>query len=119
MGLSYTSLEKKDANNNYAGPQDRENRFVDNLMAAKSNGYDIKKSYGIKKYRTHAPGVKSVYGKKQKRPFIPTWCKFCGAAVTYGSISKARLRAAGPAWIDTCDSCTANPDVSKEAKVYV
>lgn len=43
--------------------------------------------------------------KRSKGGFVPTTCRQCGSPVSYETISKDRLRAAGPRWIDTCDEC--------------
>ncbi len=86
----------------YVDPKTREDRLVGNLITAKS-GYGTipaRKNYRL------AGKTSPAYGKRRKRPFVPTWCKFCGAAVAYGTISKMRLRSA-TAWIDTCDGCAA------------
>jgi len=116
MSLAYSSSEKK-VDKNYVTAEQKENNLMNGLMAGKS-GYLI--SAGYKKPRRRAPArTQSIYGKKQKRVFVPTACKFCGAAVAYGTISKSRLRAAGSTWIDTCDSCAVNPDVANTAKIYI
>ncbi|MBI2085003.1 MAG: hypothetical protein HYT71_00650 [Candidatus Aenigmarchaeota archaeon] len=115
MGLAYSSEEKKNEKN-YVTPQDKENVLVGSLMS-RTNGYKI--AIGYRKAKTRAPRKLNVYGKKPKRTFVPTQCKFCGAEVSYGSISKSRLRAAGSTWIDTCDSCAVTPDVAQEVKIYV
>ncbi len=113
MGMSYSSEEKKDGKN-YVTPQDKEKALVGRLMS-RANGY--KTAIGYAKPR--AAKKTSVYGKKQKRTFVPTQCKFCGSEVSYGSVSKSRLRAAGATWIDTCDACAVSPDVAQEVKIYV
>ncbi|MBI4167642.1 MAG: hypothetical protein HY515_01660 [Candidatus Aenigmarchaeota archaeon] len=115
MGLAYSTEKKSDKN--YVTIEQRENKLVEGLITVKSNGYAA--GLGYKKAKTRPPRTKSIYGKKQKRIFVPTQCKFCGAEVSYASISKSRLRAAGSTWIDTCDSCSANPDVAQSAKVYI
>ncbi len=114
MGLAY-STEKK-TGKNYVTTEQKENGLVEGLIAVKSNGYAA--ALGYNKPKTRVPITKSVYGKKQKRVFVPTQCKFCGSEVSYASTSKSRLRAAGSTWIDTCDSCSANPDVAQNAKIY-
>ncbi|MBI1972042.1 MAG: hypothetical protein HYS53_01955 [Candidatus Aenigmarchaeota archaeon] len=116
MGPAYSSAENK-GDKNYVTAEQKENKLVEGLIVARPNGYAV--AIGYKKPRTRAPRTKGIYGRKQKRVFVPTQCKFCGAAVAYGTVSKSRLRAAGSTWIDTCDSCSANPDVAKDAKIYV
>lgn len=115
--MAYSSVEQK-GDKNYVTPEQKENRLVQGLITVRLRGYSA--SLGYKKAKTRPPPrTKSIYGKKQKRVFVPTSCKFCGAAVSYDTISKSRLRAAGSTWIDTCDSCSVNPDVAKNAKIYV
>ena len=115
MTQAYSVQEK--SGDSYKTVQEKENRLVEGLIATKAGGYGA--AAGYRKPKTRAPFRKTVYGKKTKRVFVPTQCKFCGAEVSYGSISKSRLRAAGSTWIDTCDSCAVNPDVTKNAKIYV
>ncbi|MBI4176978.1 MAG: hypothetical protein HY516_01280 [Candidatus Aenigmarchaeota archaeon] len=112
MGVAYSSPGQK-SGKNYVTVEEKESVRVDNLMSARAAGYKI--TAGYKKPKA----AKSAYGKKQKRIFVPTQCKFCGAEVSYGSVSKSRLRAAGSTWIDTCESCSVNPDVAQSAKIYV
>lgn len=115
MAQVYSTQEK--SGNDYKPAQEKEKMLVENLMASKAGSYRI--SSGNRRGYRAPRSVKSVYAKKPKRTFVPTQCKFCGAEVSYGSISKSRLRAAGSVWIDSCDNCAVNPDVTKDAKVYL
>ncbi len=112
MSLAYSSEEKNDEKN-YVAASGKEERNVNNLMS-RANGHRIAAGY-----RKARPSNGSAYEKKPRRAFVPTQCKFCGSEVSYGSISKSRLRTAGSTWIDTCDSCAAAPDVAREVKIYV
>lgn len=114
MAMAYSAEEKR-SGKNYVTVEEKENVRIDSLMSSKASGYRISAGYRKGKARTE----KSVYGKKQKRVFVPTQCKFCGSAVTYETVSNSRLRAAGSTWIDTCEPCAMNPDVPKGAKIYV
>ncbi len=135
MRLNYFSGDGRDSDAVYVDAKTREDRLANNLMTTACNAgraqdndlhrkscignssflrIDISRAVKSTSYATAArKGYKpdgkthSIYGKKSKRPFVPTWCKFCGAVVAYGTISKMRLRSA-TTWIDTCDSCTAN-----------
>ncbi len=119
MRLNYFSGDGRDSGAVYVDAKAREERLVNGLIAMTCNAgraQEINISHAVKSAGYAAAGRKSykfggrthsLYGKKSKRPFVPTWCKFCGAAVAYGTISKMRLRSA-TAWIDTCDGCAAS-----------